>query len=289
VRDRLAKISSIADALETAGELNRIQRRLLRIEVADRSMQAVEMDRQVITAKAAVLEVLGLGPDAASLLLPSFPAATSPDVGDLTARLIESNTELAIHFAQYRIAEDSLRLEIRKQYPDIVIGSGYGTEFNDHRVMFGFSIPIPILNANRGGIAQATAAREVARANAETTFARLLLEWDVAHRTSELVQSQRSQYEEIVLPLLDGQASDIARIAELGELDLFVLLETVTRTLDAKRRLIQLHVDELDAATIIRQILGPDSIRHPVPVDEEQDPNHTTTQQTSDAIAGGTP
>ena len=47
--------------------------------------------------------------------------------------------QLAILFSEYQIAEETLRLEIKKQYPDIVIGSGYGSEFNDHRVLFGLT------------------------------------------------------------------------------------------------------------------------------------------------------
>ena len=65
-----------------------------------------------------------------------------------TARLIESNTRLAVDISAYRVAEDTLRLEVRKQFPDIVVGGGYGTEFNDSRAMFGVSVPIPVFNAN---------------------------------------------------------------------------------------------------------------------------------------------
>ncbi|MDG1838091.1 MAG: TolC family protein, partial [Phycisphaerales bacterium] len=201
-----------------------------------------------------------------------------PDVTDIAARLIAANTELAVHFARYDTAEETLRLEIKKQFPDIVIGSGYGTEFNDHRVMFGLSVPIPILNANRAAIADATANREVVRAQAETTFARLLRQFAAAEASLELQQGQRIRYEQEVIPMLTDQSDDIHAIAELGELDIFVLLETLTRTLGTKQRLIDLRIGEINATITVAQILGPDSPNQPSP-----------TQETPAAVAGDTP
>ncbi|MBP27424.1 MAG: hypothetical protein CMJ63_04310 [Planctomycetaceae bacterium] len=265
----LQRISEIARHLEVAGELNRVERRLLQIELADRRMQATEMDLLLIDAENVLLDILGLPPSAVQKLQPSFPGVTISEVDDVTARLIESNTELAVHFAEYQTAEDTLRLEIKKQFPDIVIGSGYGTEFNDHRVMFGISVPVPILNANRAGIAEARARREVARAEAETTFARLYRSLAAAQAELRTNQTQRERYETVIVPLLEEQSSDIDRIAELGELDVFVLLQTITRTLSAKQRLIDLRVDEIDAATAVRRILGPDTRPDPTPIEEQ--------------------
>jgi outer membrane protein TolC len=284
---KLIEINDVADILEDAGELNRVQRRLLQIELADRMAQSTEMDLQVLQDEAALLELLGLPPDARSQLVPAFPESMAPEVSDVTERLIESNTELAVHFAEYRTAEETLRLEIKKQFPDIVIGSGYGTEFNDHRVMFGISVPVPILNANRAGIADAKARREVARASAETTFARLFRALSVAKTALEVKRIQRDRYEQKIVPLLTEQASDIERIADLGELDMFVLLETVTRTLNAKRRLIELQLAELEAVITVREILGPDSPMDPSPATGGTNPDQPPSEVTGAIVAGG--
>ena len=284
---QVEKIGGTAEHLVAAGELNRIEHRLLRIEMADLLVQATEMELQVITTKTALLDVMGLGPEAAGLLVPTFPNITVPDVGDVTARLIESNTELAVRFAEYQVAEDTLRLEITKQFPDIVIGSGYGTEFNDHRVMFGLSIPVPILNANRAAIAEAKAQREVVRAETETTFARIDRTLAAANATLEAKQSQRTQYEQQIVPLLVEQNSDIQRIAELGELDIYILLETLTRTLDTKQRLIDLRVSELDAAITVHRILGPGTRQFPLPTEGGSDPDAPSPKHAGEAGVGG--
>ena len=246
------------------------------------------MKLRVIEAEVALLEVLGISSKAMDLLIPAFPETDTPEIADVTARLIEANTELAVHFAEYRTAEETLRLEIREQFPDISVGSGYGTEFNDKRVMFGVSIPIPILNANRAAIAEASARREVARAAAETTFARLQRNLAGAYAVLDVKRNQRDQYEEHVVPLLVAQNQDIKKIAELGELDMFVLLETVTRTLDAKQRLIELRVGELDAAITVRQILGPNFHEDPSTKAVGTNSNHPSTPSTGALVAGGT-
>ena len=273
--DDLQEINRIADRLETAGELNRVERRLLRIQLADMQIQASELQLKTIAAEVALLELLGLPPTASALLIPAFPETTPPMVDDVTKRLIDANTELAVHFARYETAEQDLRLEIKKQFPDIVIGSGYGTQFNDHRVMFGVSIPIPILNANRKAIAEASARREVVRAEAETTYARLIRNLAGATTALELKETQRDRYEQEIVPMLDAQKDDIQRIADLDELDMFVLLETITRMRDAKEKLITLRLDELKSAIAVHEILGPD---------------HTPTtpaKRTDTVVAGG--
>ncbi|MDG2201690.1 MAG: TolC family protein [Phycisphaerales bacterium] len=285
---RLQRIEEIAEHMNTSGELNRVEHRLLRIELADLEVRTSEQELDVLVAEAALLEVMGLGPDAARLLQPAFPDIALPDVKDVTTRLIESNTELAVLFADYQVAEDTLRLEIRKQFPDIVFGSGYGTEFNDRRVMFGVSIPIPILNANQSSIAEARAQREVMRARAETAFARLDRSLAAAVETLEVKGSQREQYEQEVLPLLSDQDADLDRIAALGELDLFILMETMTRMLDTKQRLIALRAGEIDVTITAHRILGPGTRQFPLPTEGGSDPDAPSPEHAGEAGVGGT-
>ena len=266
---QLQEINAIADTLVAAGELNRVQHRLLQVELSSKMVESTEAELQVLEASFDLLDLMGLSPTAASLLIPTFPSFVLPHIEDETARIISSNTELALRFAEYETAEKSLHVEIRKQFPDIVLGSGYGSEFNDHRVLFGLSIPLPVINANRAGIAIASANREVARAAAETTFAKLYRELAAATITLQMKQTQRDHYEQTIVPMLDDQTRDIDAIVELGEVDTFILLETVTRQFDAKQKLIELQLAELNAAINVLRIYGPDSQLNPSPVHKE--------------------
>jgi len=265
IEDTLAELQHLdatVSKLAELGALNRVERRLFLIELASNDAALTEARLDVLKTRTELLGVLGLPGSAVDLLLPTFHVVDMPITDNTTARLIDANTALAVHFAEYFLAEETLRLEVRKQYPDIVIGSGYGTEFNDHRVMFGISLPIPILNANRAGIAEARAKREVARAKAETTFADLDRRLESAIEAHALALEQRDAFMDRIVPLLNDQMHDLRRIAELGEIDLFVMLETTTRQLEARSRLLALQLASLEAATTAAKLLGPD---HAVP------------------------
>ncbi len=272
---QLQEINAIADTLVAAGELNRVQHRLLQVELSSKMVEATEAELHVLEASFGLLDIMGLSPTAVSMLIPTFPSFNLPEVEDETARIISANTELAVRFAEYETAEKSLHVEIKKQFPDIVLGSGYGSEFNDHRVLFGLSIPLPVINANKAGIAIASANREVARAAAETTFAQLYRELAVATITLQMKQTQRDHYQQTIVPMLEDQTRDINAIVELGEVNTFILLETVTRQFDAKQKLIELQFAELDAAINVLRIYGPDSQLNPSPVHQEISPENT--------------
>jgi outer membrane protein TolC len=269
VIEQLNRINQIANTLIEAGEINRVEHRLLQVELANNEVEATEATLTLLQAEIELLELMGLPPEGANLLIREFPSVELVTVDDETARLIDANTELAILFAKYQTAEETLRLEIKKQYPDIVIGSGYGSEFNDHRVLFGLSIPLSIWNRNQAGIANAQAMREVARAEAETTFARLYRELALANTILLVKQTQHTYFEDEIVPMLQEQTRDIEKIVELGEVDTFILLETVTRQHEAKRRLLELQVAELDAAITVHRILGPEYQLNPSPINRE--------------------
>ena len=128
---------------------------------------------------------------------------------------------------------------------------------------------VNIWNRNQAGIAHARTQREVARAEAETTFARLFRELTLANTTLLLRQTQRSYFEDEIVPMLAQQTSDIERIVELGEVDTFILLETVTRQYRAKSRLLDLQVAEIEASITVHRILGPDYQLNPTPAQRE--------------------
>ncbi|MBC8201400.1 MAG: TolC family protein [Planctomycetes bacterium] len=255
--EQLESIVSIANSLVEEGEINRVEHRLLLVELASIKMQAAQEALQLLETEIALLSLMGLPPSSSGTLLPSFPTVEVTLVEDETARIIDANTELAIQFAKYQTAEETLRLEIKKQYPDIVIGSGYGSEFNDHRVLFGITIPLSIWNRNQAGIANAKTQREVARALAETTFARLFNELELANQILLVKHGQHSYFKDEIVPMLEEQTKDINAIVALGEIDTFIVLEAVKRQFSAKQKLLDLQVAQLDAAIQVQSILGP--------------------------------
>ena len=79
---QLEYINSIADSLKEAGELNRVQHRLIQVELSSKLVELTEAELQVVQANFDLLGLIGLSPTAASMLLPKYPAFELPTVED---------------------------------------------------------------------------------------------------------------------------------------------------------------------------------------------------------------
>lgn len=261
-------IAEIAGRLEESGELSRVEARLFRVELAERRAELVEGAYRARRARWSLLGLMGLGPDAEVVFVPGYPSVHVEEDAEEEPmeRLLAANPSLAVRAAEYRVAEESLRLEIRKQYPDITIGSGYGDE-DDHRFLFGVSVPIPILNANRAGIAEAHARRESARALAEAELERLMHRLAEAEALLATACAQRVRYENEIVPLLEEQGAELERIVDAGEVDVLMILETLKRHASVRQRLLDLRCAEVEARVTIAELLGPRGGTEPAPVE----------------------
>ncbi len=264
--DRLDAVLAATDALIDAGELSRVDGRLIGLERSERSAARSLALMEVERARLALLRLLGLSPETSVVLVPSDSVVGGDvSVPDRAGRLIERNTSLAVRRAEYRVAEESLRLEIRKQIPDLTVGAGYGQE-GDDRLLLGASIPVPVLNGNRGAIEEARARRAVARAMAETAFDGLLHDLAMADALRRGAEAQLDGFEGALLPALAAQASELETLIGLGELDAIVLLETVTREAAAKSRALELRAAAAEAWLEVVRLLGPDGPVRAAPV-----------------------
>lgn len=275
---QVERVAEITDRLESAGELTRVEARLLRAELVQARADSAQATLDEARARITLLGLMGLAPDAAVELVPAIQPVMPTNHSGTIDRLIEANTLLAVRRTEYQVAEESLRLEVRKQYPDVTIGSGVGSEDGDDRLLLGLSIPIPVLNANRAGIAEARAQRQVARVAAETTFEQVSRELSLSLAAYDAALMQREAFERELVPMLDEQSAEVEQLIDLGEVNTLLLLETVTRRFDAKSRLLDLRLAEIAAAIEIARLLGPDHSGSPAPVQpiNDEENQHTT-------------
>ncbi|MCC6284965.1 MAG: TolC family protein [Phycisphaerales bacterium] len=284
---RLRDVATLAERQEQAGAMTRVDARLFRVEIAGNEADAVAASARVKELELQLRAMLGLSPNAALALVPTV-AFTPPaaDEDELRRRMEASNPELAAARAEYETAERSLRAEVRAQYPDLTIGPGYGTEQEDDRVLFGLSLPIPLWNRNRQGVAEATAQREVARGRFETTYERLSSRLALAIARFEAAQAQRALVESGVVPLADEQEADVRRVASLGRVDALLLLESLKSQHDAKVRLVEARAAESIGAVRLHELIGPAPAR-PEPANESAPAPSTRSDAGSPAPAEG--
>lgn len=254
--ERLDDVVGIVDRIAEAGEMSRVESRLFQIERATRAAELAALETVAALAELALKDMLGLPATAAVVLTPSLTMTTEHDLGE-TSEVADTNVELAIARAEYDVAERSLELEVRRQYPDLTIGPGYGREDGEDQILLGLSIPLPILNRNRQGIAAATAERDMVRASYETTYERLVNALAQAMVARQTASQQRAALESRVVPLVDEQYADARRIAELGDVNTLVLLETLTRQQETKLRLIEARAAETLAQIRVQELVGP--------------------------------
>jgi outer membrane protein TolC len=87
-----------------------------------------------------------------------------PDAGSLTPARVRrlallDRLDLRRTLAQYAAADEALKLEIARQYPDINLAGGYSWEVNENIFELLPIVALPIMNQNQGPIAEARARR----------------------------------------------------------------------------------------------------------------------------------
>jgi len=282
--ERLGKVVTLAERQEKAGVMSRIDARLFRVELAGAEAEIIATRARTRELELQLRDMLGLAPAAPVQLIETltFAARETGSAGYLQA-IEGGNPELAAVRAEYEVAEQSLRLEVRKQYPDLTIGPGYGSDQGDDRVLLGLRLPLPLWNRNRQGVAEATADREVARGRFANTYEHLASRLAIAQTRHDAGRAMREAVEAHVLPLADEQDADVRRIADLGRVDPLLFLQTLKAQYAAKVRLIDARAVEAIGAVRLDELIGPPS-SVPLPVDQS-----TSVSQSQTNAKGGRP
>lgn len=273
----LRELADLVNRQERAGSMTRVETRLFLVEVSSREADRISNASRVREYELQLRSVMGLMPDSPLVLVPTVVYEPRTTDGDQLRKLIEaSNPELLAVRTEYEVSEQMLRAEIRRQYPDLTIGPGYGTDQGDDRVQLGISLPLPLWNRNQQGIAEAIARREVAQGRFEATYEHIFSELAMAITRHESGRSQRALIESSVIPLADEQEADVRRIAALGRVDPLMLLEAIKARHAAKVRIVEAMATESMGAIRMDMLIGPPV--NPVPALVETTPQPNPSQ-----------
>ena len=257
---RVAQVVAVVERMEAAGEIARIEARLLKIEEAKLRAELRALDAEVARSTHDIESLLGLPPRADRRLAADF-AAFSP-IGRgvhalLASRVAERSPALALARARYEVAEARLAQEVRATWPDLELAPGFGEDDGDRQAVLGVGVTLPVLDGNRRGIAEAEANRALARGEAEAAYERLLGDLLASEERLTAAIARGELLETTLVPLVDTQYAEAREVARLGEVNTLILLESLKQQLDAKRQLIAARRDEALAAIDIAEITGP--------------------------------
>jgi outer membrane protein TolC len=144
--------------------LTQIARHKTQLDLSDaRSKQADARSRlaQALGVSLAALDGVRLEFDAAAGETEALNATEARSVA------LRQRADLLGALADYAAAEAELRLQVAKQYPDLHLGPGYAWNngsAGDNQWILGATLELPLLDQNRGPIAQAEAQRKLAAA-----------------------------------------------------------------------------------------------------------------------------
>lgn len=173
----------------------------LRGELADSKRQAVE-------ARGKIAESLGLPLRALDGVEFAFDLNQVPDAlllsADTRREALQGRADVLAALADYAASQSALQLEIARQYPDLHFNPGYQYDQEENKWTLGFSVELPVLYRNQGGIAEARARREESAAKFLALQTKVISEIDRAllarqaaleqlRQIDELAQAQREQ------------------------------------------------------------------------------------------------
>jgi len=225
-QQELSEVVAITERLEAAGELISAEAIAFRVADSRALLETRQRARSASESEARIVATLGLMPGTPLLLnVAEGPkqAAAIPSFKDL----LERNPSVILREAEYEVAEESLRLEVRRQYPDLTIGPAYGNEDGDSRFGLGFSLPLPVLNGNRRSIVEATARRDAARSAWEESVQEAMTRLSLLESSILAVEERLSKLKAGVAALSESQLTAARRLADQGEANALLLLEAL--------------------------------------------------------------
>jgi len=236
-----------------AGEAPAFELTTARLSLNRSKLALHDAEKKSSTAMAQLASAVGVPSSALETVPLDFSSFESfPDAPGNAARrnALTHRSDLLAALAGYKAAEATLRLEIAKQYPDVHLGPGYELDQGDNKWHIGLSIDLPILNQNKGPIAQAEAKRKTAAAKFEAKQAAVFGEIEaalVAYRAAQAKATTAAQLADEA-----AHASDTTkRMVEAGELG---ALELVRRRIEASASTLSRLESRLQAQEAIGQL-----------------------------------
>jgi len=253
---RLTDLEQIASRLAASQTLTQLEARAFTLARVRHQADLVVARGEAQGADLRLRELLGMPPGLELRVEPNLSITERVSGSEQLAKLSQSPlVELAMR--EHDVAERGLQLAIRKQWPELWIQPGWQEEDAQPRPAFGFSLPIPLWNANAQEIGERRAARNVA---AERLKERLeaathaLAQADTKRRAAV---EQRRILDVELLPLTERQVADAKRLAELGQLDTLLILDAVTRAYEAQLAAVASAVTEAEATVELNSLFWP--------------------------------
>jgi outer membrane protein, heavy metal efflux system len=245
------------------GDISRFDQSRLQIERA-RYETLLARARLALAGASRELTLL-IAPDsvgAQTLILPSerlSELAAVAAVSDIETALLTAAGRADVRAAEAEIeaAEAVLTLQRRLRIPDVTLSGGYKHQADGYQgAVVGVSVPLPLWDRNRGGIAEAEANLAAARTRRELALRRAESEIRRAWETRRSIEERRRLIGETLLPESAGLLGTARLAYAEGEMSLIELLDAADAYRGAREAVTALLTDYLSATYELERATG---------------------------------
>ena len=197
----------------------------------------------------ALAAALGLPPAAVrDIVLAPAAAPELAGLADWRRDAAISRRDVLRAVVDYDLAENALRTEVARQYPEVRIGPGYNYDHGVTKLPISVGLTLPPYDLNRSGIAEAEARRAAAGRALEAVQAGALADVDKAAVALAAARANvlRLRGEDIVVA--DRAAASVSRAVRAGEADRTD--DLASRAVAAEARLSLLEADHAQALAV---------------------------------------
>ena len=167
-----------------AGAISRFELAQTRVRAQALHLAQLDARRQVGEAEVRLAGAIGIPVTALEGVTLRFVPLDVPlppvPLHEARRQALLNRTDILAALAEYEGRQEALQVEIARQYPDIQLGPGYEYDQGMNKWALGLSLTLPVINRNRGPIAEAEAGREEAAIRFESLQTRVLGEIDLA-------------------------------------------------------------------------------------------------------------
>lgn len=245
-RFRAAKVATVVDEQSLQLQLGEVEDEL--------SSLKLEIDN----SRLVLLSLMGLHPDGNWKLENNYPGLSylNQEVFPIDW---EGNPSIKKILSYYEVSQLKLKMAVRKQVPDLRVGIGGGRDEGESLMAFGLGLThLPVLNSNRLEISEAKIEREASQFDVQNRIQSLIGQSASAIRSIKVLQSRLEKMKSQLLPLANRQVDDAMRLARLGELDLFMLVDALEKRGEIELKINLIQADLQQSRLTLLALRGPD-------------------------------
>jgi cobalt-zinc-cadmium efflux system outer membrane protein len=198
-----------------------------RIALDNSRLAALEASRQKAEVRVRLADIIGVPVQALDGLFLSFGEFEHIQMdipsNEIRRQALLNRADILSLLSEYAASQAALQLEIARQYPDIRIGLGYQLDQTDSKWTLGLALDLPILNRNRGQIAEAEARRTETAARFLALQAKVIGALDIAVASCRSASVKSKAADELLSNLIKQEKTAKAKY-ELGEISKLELL-----------------------------------------------------------------